>query len=70
MKFQDIHFGSIDAKHDIEGRTPDEVKYFEDTFILPPNINIDDYLSSKKILCYWVERDGKDSSFEIYTNKG
>ena len=50
MKFKDIHFGSIDAKHDIEGRTPEEVKYFEDTFIVPPNIDEEDYQLPFKLM--------------------
>lgn len=59
MKLKDIHFGSIDAKHDIEGRTPEEVKYFEDTFVLPPNIDINDYLSSKKYYISGLKGTGK-----------
>lgn len=59
MKFQDINFGSIDAKHDIEGRTPEEVKYFEDTFVLPPNINVNDYLSSSKYYISGLKGTGK-----------
>ncbi|MDR5875528.1 P-loop ATPase, Sll1717 family [Vreelandella gomseomensis] len=59
MKFKDIHFGSIDAKHDIEGRTPEEVKYFEDTFIVPPNIDEEDYLKSNKYYISGLKGTGK-----------
>lgn len=59
MKLKDIHFGSIDAKHDIEGRSPEEIQYFEDTFILPPNVDINDYLLSKKYYISGLKGTGK-----------
>ena len=52
-------FGSIDAKHDIEGRTPEEVEYFENSFVLPPNIEIDDYLGGKKYYVSGLKGTGK-----------
>lgn len=59
MKLQDIHFGSIDAKHDIEGRSPEEIEYFENSFVLPPNIDIEDYLAGKKYYISGLKGTGK-----------
>lgn len=50
MRISDVNFGSIDAKHEVDGRSPEEIRYFEDSYVLPPNINLDDYLSGKNII--------------------
>jgi hypothetical protein len=59
MKISDVNFGSIDAKHEVDGRTPAEIKYFEDSYVLPPNINLDDYLSGKKYYISGLKGTGK-----------
>ncbi|NAN52690.1 hypothetical protein EX349_15925 [Pseudomonas protegens] len=59
MKVSDIYFGSIDAKHEVEGRTPEEVKYFEDSFVLPPNINLEKYFNAKKYYVSGLKGTGK-----------
>ncbi|WP_204281819.1 hypothetical protein, partial [Serratia marcescens] len=59
MKISDVNFGSIDAKHEVDGRTPAEIKYFEDSYVLPPNINLDDYLNGKKYYISGLKGTGK-----------
>lgn len=59
LKISDIYFGSIDAKHEVEGRTPAEIKYFEDSFVLPPNIDINKYFDSKKYYVSGLKGTGK-----------
>ncbi|WP_407298093.1 hypothetical protein [Klebsiella quasipneumoniae] len=59
MRISDVNFGSIDAKHEVDGRTPEEIRYFEDSYVLPPNINLDDYLSGKKYYISGLKGTGK-----------
>ncbi len=60
MRISDVNFGSIDAKHEVDGRTPEEIRYFEDSYVLPPNINLDEYyLSGKKYYISGLKGTGK-----------
>lgn len=59
MKISEVNFGSIDAKHEVDGRTPEEIRYFEDSYVLPPNINLDDYLDGKKYYISGLKGTGK-----------
>lgn len=59
LKISDINFGSIDAKHEVDGRSPEEIKYFEDCYVLPPNVDINDYFESKKYYISGLKGTGK-----------
>lgn len=59
LKICDINFGSIDAKHEVDGRSPEEVKYFEDCYVLPPNVDINDYFDSSKYYVLGLKGTGK-----------
>lgn len=59
LKIGEISFGNIDAKHEVDGRTPEEVKYFEDCYVLPPNVDINKYFESKKYYVSGLKGTGK-----------
>lgn len=59
LKISQINFGSIDAKHDIEGKGPDEIENFKNSFVQPPNIDIHEYLDLKKYYITGLKGTGK-----------
>lgn len=59
LKISDIHFGNIDAKHEVDGRSPEEVRYFEECYVLPPNVDINKYFESKKYYVSGLKGTGK-----------
>lgn len=59
IKINQINFGSLDAKHDIEGKNPEELEKFKLSFVIPPNIDIDSYLDFRKYYITGLKGTGK-----------
>ena len=59
MNISEINFGSVDAKHDIEGKNPEEIEKFKKSFVKPPNIDLDDYFNFRKYYITGLKGTGK-----------
>ena len=55
----DIYFGSIEAKHDLIGATPEVQQQFEDSYVKPQSISYDDFIKGNKFIVHGVKGTGK-----------
>ncbi|GEM_PF-1023453 len=54
-----INFGSIEAKHDLIGASPEAQRQFEESFVKPQAISYADFLEGSKFLIHGVKGTGK-----------
>ncbi|RQO49849.1 hypothetical protein [Pseudomonas sp. KBW05] len=59
LKLKDIHLGSTDAKNEMLSNSPDEFKRFVDSFVEPPALAIDKFLSKSKYYVVGLKGTGK-----------
>ena len=59
LKLKDISFGNIDAKNEVLSSTPEEKKRFSTSFVIPPALNIEKFLSRHKYYIVGLKGTGK-----------
>lgn len=66
LQIKDIFVGSIDAKDDVTNKIDN--KEFIENFIIPPNLNLDDFLSGKKCFIEGYKGTGKTALLHYLSN--
>ena len=56
---KNIYFGKTDAKNELNENTPEQRKNFKDTFLLPAQFNLSDFVEGKKYFIYGLKGTGK-----------
>jgi len=59
LQLKDLYLGNIDAKNELLNNSADEIKRFEDSFLMPSNIILDDFLNSKRYFILGLKGTGK-----------
>lgn len=59
LKLKDIHLGSTDAKNEMLSNSPEEFKRFVDSFVVPPALAIDKFISKSKYYVVGLKGTGK-----------
>ena len=59
LMLKDLYLGTIDAKNELINESEDEIKRFEDSFLLPENIILDDFLNLKRYFIVGLKGTGK-----------
>jgi hypothetical protein len=59
MKLQEIEIGSIDAKNELITESADEKARFNETYIIPENINLKPFFDGKKFIVTGLKGTGK-----------
>jgi len=59
LKLKDLYLGNIDAKNELINKSTDQINLFKDSFLIPENIIIDDFLNLKKYFIYGLKGTGK-----------
>lgn len=66
LQIKDIFVGSIDAKDDVTNKIDN--KEFIENFIIPPNLNLDDFFSGKKCFIEGYKGTGKTALLHYLSN--
>lgn len=61
IELQDMYLGKTDAKHELLENTKEEIERFENSFLIPDNIIIDDFLESRTHFIMGLKGTGKTS---------
>ena len=59
LKIKDIPFGSTDAKNEVLCNTPEESLRFMNSFVMPPALTIEKYLSRQRYYIVGLKGTGK-----------
>ncbi|MED3844431.1 hypothetical protein, partial [Geobacillus stearothermophilus] len=59
LHLEDLYLGNIDAKHELLSNSEDERMRFSNSFFMPENINLDDYLNGQKYFVTGLKGTGK-----------
>jgi hypothetical protein len=59
LKLKEIPFGSTDAKNEVLSSTPEEIRRFLSSFVTPPALTIDRFLSKQKYYVVGLKGTGK-----------
>lgn len=59
LELADLYLGNIDAKHELLSNSLDERTRFSDSFFMPENINLKDYLTENKYFVTGLKGTGK-----------
>lgn len=59
LQLKDLYIGSIDAKHELISNSEDERFRFFDSFLIPENIVVDEYITGKKYYVTGLKGTGK-----------
>jgi len=59
LQLKDLYLGKIDAKNELLNNSIDEIKRFENSFLMPSNIIVDDFLSSERYFILGLKGTGK-----------
>lgn len=59
LKLKNIYLGSIDAKNELLANSPDERARFSASFVVPPNLTIEDFVSREKYYVLGLKGTGK-----------
>lgn len=59
MRLKDIYLGSIDAKNELLANSPDERARFTASFVVPPNLTIEEFVNREKYYVLGLKGTGK-----------
>ncbi|MFP2768750.1 P-loop ATPase, Sll1717 family [Oceanisphaera sp. KMM 10153] len=59
LKLKDIHLGTTDAKNELLNGSPEEMRRFENSFVVPPALNVDNYFNKNKYYVVGLKGTGK-----------
>ncbi|MCP5142739.1 MAG: hypothetical protein H6980_10350 [Gammaproteobacteria bacterium] len=59
LKLKDIYLGTTDAKNELLNCSPEEMRRFENSFVAPPALNVDNYLNKNKYYVVGLKGTGK-----------
>jgi len=59
LKLKDIYLGSIDAKNELLANSPDERARFAASFVVPPNLTIEEFVQREKYYVLGLKGTGK-----------
>ncbi len=59
LQLKDLYLGNIDAKNELINNSTDEIKRFENSFLMPENIILDDFLNLKRYFIIGLKGTGK-----------
>tara|TARA_R110002167_G_scaffold130417_1_gene313860 strand:- start:2174 stop:3715 length:1542 start_codon:yes stop_codon:yes gene_type:complete len=59
LRLKDIHLGSTDAKNEVLSNSPEETKRFIESFVIPPALTIEKFLSQDKYYIVGLKGTGK-----------
>lgn len=59
LQLKDLYLGNIDAKNELLNNSTDEIKRFENSFLMPDNIIFNDFLNSKRYFILGLKGTGK-----------
>ena len=59
LKLKNIYLGSIDAKNELLANSPDERARFSASFVVPPNLTIEDFVNREKYYVLGLKGTGK-----------
>ena len=59
LQLKDLYLGKIDAKNELLNNSTDEIKRFENSFLMPSNIIMDDFLNSERYFILGLKGTGK-----------
>jgi len=59
LRLKDLYLGNIDAKNELINNSQEEIKRFEESFLIPENIVLDDFLNLKRYFIVGLKGTGK-----------
>ncbi|MBJ9991748.1 P-loop ATPase, Sll1717 family [Paenibacillus sp. S28] len=72
LELSDLYLGNLDAKHELLGNTEEERFRFETSFLVPENVNIDNFLAGRLFYITGLKGTGKTALMRyigIYAEK-
>ncbi|MGX9729803.1 P-loop ATPase, Sll1717 family [Janthinobacterium aestuarii] len=59
LKLKDIYLGSVDAKNELLSNSPEERIRFYNSFVVPPSLNVDDFITRERYYALGLKGTGK-----------
>ena len=69
LTVKNIYFGSVEAKHDLIGASPEVQRQFETSYVRPQSVTYDDFLIGNKYIIHGVKGTGKTALLHFLSIK-